>query len=232
MGFYRSKDDKVLLGICGGLADKFGINTGIIRIVAVLLITITFPVGPIIYFSLGLMPLESNKKSAKKDNETSTKESSNPDTGRSEVGDYNMVAKGKNGQVELHDNRIKITRKGFFSKLSHFGKGAKEIPLRNITSVQFKQAGLSVGYIQFGQSGYSESKGGIFDATDDENTVTFTKKNEEDFEKLKEKINSNSTAEVKTNSNNETAVEKLKKRYAEGKIDKDEYEEMLSTLKE
>jgi len=33
-GFYCSSDDKVILGVCGGLAHKFGISTIIVRIAA------------------------------------------------------------------------------------------------------------------------------------------------------------------------------------------------------
>lgn len=40
---YRSSDDKIALGLCGGLAHKFGIQTVIVR--AVVLISLFFAVG-------------------------------------------------------------------------------------------------------------------------------------------------------------------------------------------
>ncbi|MDN5865171.1 MAG: PspC domain-containing protein [Gammaproteobacteria bacterium] len=46
MGLYRSSDDKVIAGVCGGLAHKLGLSSGGLRIVAVIGI-----------FFAGLVPL-------------------------------------------------------------------------------------------------------------------------------------------------------------------------------
>jgi phage shock protein C len=43
---YRSRNDKMLAGVCGGLAEYFGIDPTIIRLLFVLLalVTVAFPV--------------------------------------------------------------------------------------------------------------------------------------------------------------------------------------------
>ncbi|WP_346206779.1 DUF4429 domain-containing protein [Caldifermentibacillus hisashii] len=105
-----------------------------------------------------------------------------------------MEAKGVNGQLEFTGTKIVIKRKGMLAKMTQGLKGEKEILVNQITSIQFKKAGsLTNGYIQFSFSGGKENKGGLFDATQDENTIMFNKKQMPDFEKIKaaveEKIN-------------------------------------------
>jgi hypothetical protein len=100
-----------------------------------------------------------------------------------------MTIKGHNGQLELHDEKIVIKRKGLLAFSSQGLKGDKEIRIKSISAVQFKQAGMLVnGYIQFAHSGSSESKGGLFDAVKDENTVVFTKKQMPEFRELKDRL--------------------------------------------
>ncbi|MEK5272595.1 DUF4429 domain-containing protein [Aeribacillus sp. FSL K6-8394] len=105
-----------------------------------------------------------------------------------------MEAKGVNGQLEFTGNKVVIKRKGMLAKMTQGLKGDKEILVKQISSIQFKSANmLTNGYIQFSFSGGKENKGGLFDATKDENTVMFNKKQQPDFEKIKaaieEKIN-------------------------------------------
>lgn len=102
-----------------------------------------------------------------------------------------MVAEGKNGQVILFEDKIRISREdiGMLYKLNQLGKGEKEIRLENITSIQLKKPStLTKGYIQFGQSGYSESDDGTFDAASDENSVLFTQGQTDEFVELRDEI--------------------------------------------
>jgi len=106
-----------------------------------------------------------------------------------------MEAKGVNGQLEFTGNKIAIKRKGMLAKMTQGLKGDKEILIKQISSIQFKPAGaLTNGYIQFAFSGGKENKGGLFDATQDENAIMFNKKQMKEFEEIKsaieEKINS------------------------------------------
>lgn len=98
-----------------------------------------------------------------------------------------MIFDGRNGgTVELLENVLVIRRKGVASFLTQGLKGEKRIPYTSITSVQFKEAGFTTGYIQFGISGGIESRRGVWDATTDENTVLFTKEAAEQFRKLRD----------------------------------------------
>ena len=100
-----------------------------------------------------------------------------------------MIAKGINGQIELLGNKIRISRKGALSFLTQGMKGQKEILISQISSIQFKNAGaFSNGYIQFAFMGGQEAKGGIFQATRDENSVMFKKNQQASFLHLKEAI--------------------------------------------
>lgn len=144
-----------------------------------------------------------------------------------------MVVEGTTGQVELYEDKIKITREGSLAKLNHLGKGSKEILLDQITSIQLKKPGLSTkGYIQFGQSGYSESKGGVFDATKDENSVTYPKKKHEEFEELKHRINELRKEDSSNEEDSSSPLQRLKERFAEGEIDEEEYRKRKRILEE
>jgi len=60
---YRSQDDRVLAGVCGGLGAYFGIDPTIVRVIAVLSIFVG-AVGVIAYIILALVvPLEGSKTS-------------------------------------------------------------------------------------------------------------------------------------------------------------------------
>lgn len=98
-------------------------------------------------------------------------------------------ADGVNGQATIYTNRIDITRKGFKAFMSHGFDGTKSIFLSKLSGLQFKEAGnLTNGFIQFIFSGSEENKNGIFDATKDENTIMFDKKQQPAFEEIRNYI--------------------------------------------
>jgi hypothetical protein len=97
------------------------------------------------------------------------------------------VFKGRSGTLVLTDTGIEIRRTGGF--LSTHTAGTKTIPYRNITAVQFKMPGMTVGFIQFTLQGGLEAKRGVMEAVQDENTVTFgTQELAEEFLKAKQLI--------------------------------------------
>lgn len=57
---YRSREDRILAGICGGLGDYFGYDPVLIRILAVVLLVLTglFPLGVIYLVAIFIIPLE------------------------------------------------------------------------------------------------------------------------------------------------------------------------------
>jgi hypothetical protein len=88
----------------------------------------------------------------------------------------NMIsgAHGHNGQLELTESVVRIKRKGALAFLTQGLKGDKEILISHISSIQFKKATIwTNGYIQFAFIGGQEAKGGLFQGTQDENTVMF-----------------------------------------------------------
>jgi TM2 domain-containing membrane protein YozV len=147
-----------------------------------------------------------------------------------------MRAIGANGKVTLYDDRLEISREdiGMIHKMQHGFKGDKEIPYDSITSVQLrKPSNISRGYIQFGQSGFSESDDGLLDATSDENTVLFDKGDLTNFQKLRSKVRDLKKGDVKESTGSmDGAMEKLRKRYAEGDIDEEEYEQRKEILQQ
>lgn len=99
-----------------------------------------------------------------------------------------FVAKGYNGQLTVRERSIVISRKGAMALLTQGLKGEKEIALEHVTSVQLKGAGLTAGYIQFTFMGGQEAKGGVFQAGQDENSISFYKGSQTAFERARELI--------------------------------------------
>lgn len=99
-----------------------------------------------------------------------------------------IATEGANGQICLTEKGVIIGREGGIGNklVVGFTKGEKFLPYRNITGVQFKEPGMTVGYIQFTVPGGIESRGGAFDAVSDENTVTFIKNELEIFRKIRD----------------------------------------------
>jgi hypothetical protein len=124
-----------------------------------------------------------------------------------------MEAIGHNGQLELTETAVRIKRKGILGFLTQGLKGDKEILISQITSIQFKRAGLFVnGYIQFAFIGGQEAKGGAFQAASDENTVMFRQGQQAAFEDFKaeieRRINTSHNTVTKISSNLDE-IEKL-----------------------
>jgi hypothetical protein len=106
--------------------------------------------------------------------------------------------------ITLDGNFLRIKRKGFLNASNHGLDGEKSIDINNITGVQFKESGITSGYIQFLIKGSSESKGGIFAAARDENSVLFIKKEQKMAEEIKAYVEN-----IMTNKNSSTIVQPL-----------------------
>ncbi len=96
-----------------------------------------------------------------------------------------MEAKGTNGQLELLRDKVLIKRQGHRAR----GLGGdREIPIEQITSVEFKNAGRMVsGYIQL-VFGRQEDRTGLQERSRGENAVGFNYQQREPFVALKEAI--------------------------------------------
>ena len=93
-------------------------------------------------------------------------------------------AQGVNGAMRLWRDRLVIVKKGW----PYGTKSEKTVPLRSITAVQWKDPGLTSGFLQVAYGGATESKGGVFDAAKDENTVMFVKANAAAFRSIHDTI--------------------------------------------
>ena len=103
-----------------------------------------------------------------------------------------MEVKGHNGTVNFDGDFVTITRKGFVARAT-IGKGEKRIPLNSITAVQWKPAGTVMnGFISFTLGGGNEARSGFgsqtIDASKDENSVIFVKKQMPDFDALRSQV--------------------------------------------
>lgn len=161
-----------------------------------------------------------------------------PDSGSASApvpdSDAVLQVEGVNGRVTLFDDRLEISREdiGMLHKMQHGFKGDKEIPYESITSIQLrKPSTVTRGYIQFGQSGFSESDDGLMDATSDENTVLFEKDSLSEFEELRAKVRELKKGDVEESTGSiDEAMEELRQRYAKGEIEEEEYEKRREVL--
>ncbi|WP_153464786.1 SHOCT domain-containing protein [Sediminibacillus terrae] len=92
--------------------------------------------------------------------------------------------------VTVENGYLKWTRKGMKNYMVQGSKGEKSVPIKNISAIQLKEPGLTTGYLQIAYSGSSESKGGIFNAVKDENTILFNKKELQQAKELQELVES------------------------------------------
>ncbi len=144
--------------------------------------------------------------------------------------------KGVNGQLELYNDKVIIKRKGAVAKMTQgFFKGDKTIYINQITGIQLKPGtAFTNGYIQFTVSGGIESKKGLFDATQDENTVMFAKRDNELANKIKGKIEELISGQRATNIINQLSAADEIKKYKElldaGIITAEEFEQKKKQL--
>lgn len=87
--------------------------------------------------------------------------------------------------IAINNDSLTVTRKGMINTMNHGLKGEKTIPFKNITAMQLKKPGMTNGYLQFSVLGGNESRGGIYAASTDENTIMFSKKYFKEMTELK-----------------------------------------------
>lgn len=90
--------------------------------------------------------------------------------------------------VTVDEYGIDIQKKGVLNAMAVGVTGTKQLPFTSLTAVQFKAAGMLSGYIQFTVLGGNEAQGGVFQAAGDENTIMFTKKEQDLADALKQLV--------------------------------------------
>ena len=91
--------------------------------------------------------------------------------------DYKFIMRAHTGtSLEVYETYLVLKHMQVGSLLTNIARGGalagKKINYSDLTSVQFREpAGLTVGFIQFAYPGCVESKGGITDMLNDENSI-------------------------------------------------------------
>lgn len=99
-----------------------------------------------------------------------------------------LRATGIAGQIEADESFLTIKRDGMRAKINHGAKGDKRIPISSISAVQFKANRLTTGYIQFSLAGSIENRAGLLAGGNDENTVQFNKRQQPEFEAIRDHV--------------------------------------------
>ncbi len=136
-----------------------------------------------------------------------------------------VLAEGVNGQVELLEDRVRITRRGFLAFGAHPWAGGKEILLSEITAVKFKRATwIASGFIQFMYPGGRETKG-FHKTVADENAVMFWPHRNDEFIRLRKAIDTRrrELRATETPVDNLVALEKLAELHKSGILTDDEF---------
>lgn len=100
-----------------------------------------------------------------------------------------MIYNGGLGEtLEVRDDGVVITPTGVLGFANRGLRNNKFIPYSSITAVQFKDATLTAGYIQFTVPGGIENIQGLSGTWTDENTVNFTAPYNETFRAIRDYI--------------------------------------------
>jgi len=133
--------------------------------------------------------------------------------------------KGRNGRIELYKDFVRFDRDTFMGFLSQGLKGKKDIYFHNITSIQIKKPGFTIGYLQLSIPGGNESRKGVFSSINDENSISF--EGREKYEKalkIKEYIEKKIRSKHSGSSNVAEDIEKLHTLMEKGILSKKEFE--------
>lgn len=137
--------------------------------------------------------------------------------------------------LEVYESYIVINhmQTGFMKNAINGGAvGGKRIDIKNLTSVQFREpAGFTVGFIQFAYPGSIESKGGIADMINDENSIPIqpamveqAREVVEFIEKRKEELNVSQPTTIIQNTSVADELKKFKELLDDGIISQEEFD--------
>jgi hypothetical protein len=99
-----------------------------------------------------------------------------------------MIAKGFDGQVEFDGRAVTIRRRGLMARTQHHGRDETQVPLRQITAVEFKGAGLRKGRFTILTGGARQRGGGFVRHRNDPLSVEFQPWQAAAFRELRDAI--------------------------------------------
>lgn len=90
--------------------------------------------------------------------------------------------------LKVYDDRVVLSQAGILGFMSRGLAGDKTIYFTDITSIQFKEAGWTAGFMEFTFPGSNDRKGGPISGTTNENRFTFGKPTIGAARKLNEEV--------------------------------------------
>ncbi len=97
--------------------------------------------------------------------------------------------KSADGRVmKVYEDRVVLTQAGLLGFMSRGLSGDKTIYFSDITSVQFKEAGWTAGFMEFTFPGSNDRRGGPISGASNENRFTFGKPTIGAARKLNEEV--------------------------------------------
>ena len=93
--------------------------------------------------------------------------------------------------VTIHDNFLTVEPRGFTNAVNKGLIGQKTYDLNNVSGVQYKKPGFTTGYLQIVLIGGRDARNGVSGAVKDENSITFSKKEDHLILEIKEYIENN-----------------------------------------
>lgn len=133
--------------------------------------------------------------------------------------------------IVIDNNKITIKRKGLIALMRYGLKGEKTFLINQISAIQLKKAGFATGYLQFVLAGSFESKGGLADAVNDENSVLFDFGSQNRFaEEIKSYVENYTVSSTSNNSSNLDEIAKLKSLLDNGAITQEEFDNKKKEL--
>lgn len=149
--------------------------------------------------------------------------------------DARFFIEGVGSRLFVYENRIVLERHGLIgSSLTGFS-GNKTIPIASIQSVELKEgSNVLNGYLRFSYPGAVEKRGGVYNATDDENAVVFKKSQNSIAQDVKNFIEStmgnNSNTTIVNQLSSADEILKLKNLLDSGIITQEEFEQKKNDL--
>lgn len=142
---------------------------------------------------------------------------------------------GIGSRLFVYENRLVLERHGLVGSTLTGFSGNKTIPITSVQSVEFKE-GSSIlnGYLRFSYPGSEEKRGGVYNATDDQNAIVFKKKQNSLAQEIKSYIENhmgnNSKTTIVNQSSNADEILKLKNLLDKGIITQEEFEQKKKDL--
>lgn len=134
--------------------------------------------------------------------------------------------------VTIHDNFLTVEPHGFTNAVNKGLIGQKTYDLNNVSGVQYKKPGFTTGYLQIVLIGGRDARNGVTGAVKDENSITFTKKEDHLILEIKEYIEKyiHEHSSGSSASSNLDEIKKLKDLLDIGAITKEEFEAKKTQL--